>query len=284
LLKKVELTGVVTLFYSEYCSQKGFIGANDVYRTQIYEHYRQLFSEKKKNPHHLMSMEEIDFQGIINVAYRNYIFDKVINTHIENHGSKEIVNLGCGMDTRYFRLKNFKGEYFDVDFQNVINEKRKLLKKRENYYFINTKSIIEDSFFVKELPLLSETPLFVAEGLFCYIEYENILRVVKKLFEIYPNAVLICDVFLFENHQCFSDFRSKLILRFPEKGELIYKYLDKFSLRPKEQHSSIKDGREFLKGIDLIDVYSSEKIHVEIANGGVIFSPQFWIGEYRRNM
>ena len=59
-LKDVELTGVVTLFYGELCSELDIIPSKDPIRKKIYNHYKakfeknQVFQENKtaafKNP------------------------------------------------------------------------------------------------------------------------------------------------------------------------------------------------------------------------------------------
>lgn len=281
-LKDVELTGVVTLFYSEWCSELNLIPSKDSIRNRIYNHYKAMLERKNSDVHHLLSMEKIDFQGIINVAYRNCKFDQIVQELMTSSCPTEIVNLGCGMDTRFFRLSNYQGDYFDVDFKDVIREKRTIIGNVDKYYFIETKSIIEDSFW-EELTIKSDNPLIIAEGIFCYIEYSKLVKFVKELFEKYPKATLICDVFLFEKHQCFDDLKSRVMLRFPVNGEKICKWISKIPLSKVRKRQVDVDGKELLKGIDLIRCDNSSVDSTVVRYNESTYSPQYWIGVYRRD-
>ncbi len=282
-LKNVELTGVVTLFYGELCSQLNIIPSKDPVRKKIYEHYKAKFEHDNTDVHHLLSMDKINFQGIFNVAYRNYKFDEIVREIISSNCPSEVVNLGCGMDTRFFRMPEFNGDYFDVDFKDVIREKKKIVGETDNYHFIETKSIVAKSFWEDELVISSENPIIIAEGVFCYIEYSKVVKFVKELFERYPKATLICDVFLFDKHQCFDDLKSKIILKFPVKGEQIYRILSKLPFLNKKKKQVDIDGKEQLKGIDLIRCDSSQENTCNANYKGESYSPQYWIGVYRRD-
>lgn len=71
---------------------------------------------------------------LINRGYwlRMAIFDRVLRRFIDCcsalGASGQVVNLGCGVDTHYFRLKSHQtpiclSRFFDVDHQQVINSK-----------------------------------------------------------------------------------------------------------------------------------------------------------------
>lgn len=282
-LKNVELTGVVTLFYGEFCSELNIIPSKDPIRKKIYDHYKAKFEHDKTDVHHLLSMDKINFQGIFNVAYRNYKFDEVVREIISSHQPSEVVNLGCGMDTRFFRLSEFNGDYYDVDFKDVIREKKRIIGETGNYHFIETKSIVDESFWEDELLISSENPIIIAEGVFCYIEYPKVVKFVKELFERYPKAILICDVFLFDRHQCFDDLKSKIILKFPVKGEQIYRVISKLPFLKKRKRQVDIDGKKQLKGIYLIRCDSSQDNTYSVNYNDKSYSPQYWIGVYRRD-
>lgn len=282
-LKDVELTGVVTLFYGEICSKLNLIPSKDEIRSKIYNHYKERFEHANKDVHHLLSIETINFQGIVNVAYRNYKFDQIVKEVLSQKNCSEIINLGCGMDTRFFRLDSFDGNYYDVDFKDVIREKKELIDASDNYHFIETKSIVEKSFWDEELILSSDEPIIIAEGVFCYIEYHKVVKFVKELFERYPKATLICDVFLFDEHQCFDDLKSRLVLKFPVKGEKIYHYISKIPFIKHKKKKAPIDAKKELMGINLVNCENSQNQRVDISYNNKSYAPQFWIGTYRRD-
>jgi len=215
-LKDVELTGVATVFYGQYCQDKMiFSMQQDTKREEVVNYIKNVFASTKRNPHRLMTIDDISVAGIINVAYRNKLFDDVLQECLKKEPNRDIVNIGAGFDTRYYRLADFKGHFYDVDFKRVIDAKKEIIKETEQYSMLQTKSAFTTEFLKTELPLTSDNPIFVAEGVMCYIEYHELCEFIKELFEIYPKATLICDVFLYEEHLVLNDVRSKVLLKYP---------------------------------------------------------------------
>ncbi|KAJ1497432.1 carboxy methyl transferase for protein phosphatase 2A, partial [Coelomomyces lativittatus] len=70
---------------------------------------------------------------------RIYSIDQVMRAFLEGFpkGSRQIVNLGAGTDTRYFRFKKFHSDllqqvkYFEIDFEETILHKISIIRKRK---------------------------------------------------------------------------------------------------------------------------------------------------------
>lgn len=281
-LKKVELTGVVTLFYSEICSRLGLVEVMDKNRSRVYRYFRNKLQRENANVHNLLDISKLSIQNMADVAYRNYLFDHIISDQVKLTGASEIVNLGCGFDTRFFRLENFSGKYYDVDLKNVVDEKKKILPEDDCLKYVATSSLLNDHFWDEELKLSTSSPIIVAEGVFCYIPYPELLKFVQRLFRKYPDATLICDVFLFKEHRCFNDLKSKILLQFPVYGEKIIKILPRIfdKIAPK---SSDIDPFNALKGIDLICIENNQEHKIELVYKNKIIFPNYWIGIYKRS-
>ncbi len=48
------------------------------------------------------------------VAVRTEILDELTNAFLQKHPDCIVVNLGCGLDTRYYRLNNNKVQWYDL--------------------------------------------------------------------------------------------------------------------------------------------------------------------------
>jgi len=60
---------------------------------------------------------------------RYYVMDKIVKSFLSNNENAIIVNLGVDLETMNYRLKDYKGHFFQVDFPSVIKARERLLKK-----------------------------------------------------------------------------------------------------------------------------------------------------------
>lgn len=286
LLKNVELTGVVTAFYSQYCMEKSIIEmTQDVKREGIVNYFKNAFENVGRNPHNLMTIEKIDLSSIINVAYRNKLFDQVLTEHLKKEPCRDVISIGAGFDTRYFRLNNFKGSFYDVDFKNVTNLKKDMVQENTQYHLIATKSAITEKFLKQELSLTKDNPIFIAEGVMCYIKYPALCKFIEKLFECFPKATLICDVFLFEKHLVFDDVESKTLLKHPEcDGKKIEKYKKIYSICDALKKVFCFENKSYPNLSEIVELKKilcdSQKDAFNYNNQ--TFKPNYWIGVYEK--
>lgn len=70
------------------------------------------------------------------MALRARHVDQKARDFLEWHPEGVIVNLGCGLDTRFYRLDGGRLHLFDLDLPEVIDLKRQLLAETERYHFV----------------------------------------------------------------------------------------------------------------------------------------------------
>ena len=286
-LKKTEWTGVATLFFSEYCCENKVEGIQgDRYRRYAAGFFKKYFSHNGLNPHNLMKMEEIPFLSVLNVAVRNSLFDRCVQNLIDRDPGRTVVNIGCGFDTRYFRLRGYRGLYYDVDYVKVIGLKKRLFRRfNPSCHFTGVRDAFTDRFWKRELVLDRDNPVIVCEGVFCYIPYRKVVRFVEELFERYPKATLICDVYLYQQHLVFDDERSRLLLRYPEDGQERYNRHRKFYefkdyLRRFRKQKLISDNLKDKTA--LLEVFEN-KDEKKVSFQGKEYIPSYWIGIYEHS-
>ncbi|MFC4085172.1 class I SAM-dependent methyltransferase [Amycolatopsis samaneae] len=104
-----------------------------------------------------------------------------------------VVHLGCGMDSRVYRLDPPPTvEWFDIDYPEVVELRRKIFPEREHYHTIG--SSVTDFDWLDQVP--SDRPaLIVAEGLTMYLKPEDGAELLRRLVAKFPSGELICDVF-----------------------------------------------------------------------------------------
>src|SRR5512138_1841381 len=74
------------------------------------------------------------------VATRAATFDLLTNRYLAEHPDATVLHVGCGMDSRVFRVDPPASvEWFDVDYPDVIDLRRQLFPDRGAYHLIGTR-------------------------------------------------------------------------------------------------------------------------------------------------
>jgi O-methyltransferase involved in polyketide biosynthesis len=71
------------------------------------------------------------FQGQLlgrSIAVRTAILDTHVTAFIGEHSDALILNLGCGLDTRFYRLDNGTLVWIEIDLPEVIAFRKKLVE------------------------------------------------------------------------------------------------------------------------------------------------------------
>lgn len=68
----------------------------------------------------------------IMMCIRAKLIDDYVNNFLSSNNNNIALHLGCGLDSRYYRIKNNDVEWYDVDFKEVINIRQHFLKKLKN--------------------------------------------------------------------------------------------------------------------------------------------------------
>ena len=102
-----------------------------------------------------------------------------------------VLHLGCGLDTRYFRLAPASQVlWYDVDYPEVISLRSQVVPAAENVYSIG--SSVTDLAWLEQVP--ADRPvLMIAEGLVVYLEELPGRELIRAIVERFPSGQLIFD-------------------------------------------------------------------------------------------
>ena len=138
---------------------------------------------------------KIDQRLVVFVNLRAKRFDQYACDFLARYPQGRVVSLGCGMDTRFLRVDNGQMRFFDVDLPDVIALKQKFFDEDERYNLLGS-SVLDYGWMDKVLEKSSSSPvLFLAEGLFMYLEPERVKELALTLQSRFPGAELVCEVF-----------------------------------------------------------------------------------------
>jgi O-methyltransferase involved in polyketide biosynthesis len=125
------------------------------------------------------------------VALRAKKLDDWSAAFLHRHPNAVVLHLGCGMDTRAFRLDPpATVDWFDVDQPGVIDLRRKLYEDRDGYQMIG--SSVTHGEWLERIP--SDRPvLVVGEGLFMFLSERETWELLVRLTDRFGGGELLFD-------------------------------------------------------------------------------------------
>lgn len=118
--------------------------------------------------------------------------DNTVREFLDENPLGIIAELGCGLETTYFRTDNGSAAWYELDLPEVIELREKLIPARKRV--TNIKSSVFDRGWIDDLKKnAGDRPiLFVAGGLFHYFQEEAVIDLLRDLGE-FPKARIVFD-------------------------------------------------------------------------------------------
>ena len=135
--------------------------------------------------------------GCIVVATRAATFDLLTKRYLVDHPDATVLHVGCGMDSRVFRVDPPASvQWFDVDYPDVIELRRRLLPEREaasagQYHLIGAP--LNDLRWLDEVPR-DRPALLIAEGALMYVSEADVKALLNTVVAHFPGGQMIFDV------------------------------------------------------------------------------------------
>jgi len=127
------------------------------------------------------------------IALRTRKYDAIANEFIAKHAPSLVVNLGCGFDTRYWRIDHQNCTYIELDLPEVIAIKKEILKNHLPYELIGC-SVLDSSWIDRVTAKGKSHVLLVAEGLFMYLPKGEVMKLFQTFAERFDHAQMVFEV------------------------------------------------------------------------------------------
>ena len=125
------------------------------------------------------------------VALRAKTLDDWTTDFMRRHPDAVVLHLGCGLDTRAFRLDPPSTvQWFDLDQPDVIELRRKLYDQTDTYRMIG--SSVTDPDWLEQIPA-GRPAAVVAEGLLMYIAEREVRELFGRVVRRFDGGELLFD-------------------------------------------------------------------------------------------
>jgi O-methyltransferase involved in polyketide biosynthesis len=127
------------------------------------------------------------------IATRAATFDLLTNRFLADHPDAVILQVGCGMDSRVFRVDQHASvQWFDVDYPDVIELRRQLFPERGAAYHL-IGAPLSDLRWLDEVPR-DRPGLLIAEGVLHYLSETVVKTLLNAVVAHFPGGQMIFDI------------------------------------------------------------------------------------------
>jgi O-methyltransferase involved in polyketide biosynthesis len=128
---------------------------------------------------------------VASITVRGSQFDMWSRQFLSVHERAVVLHLGCGLDSRVFRIDPGPGvEWYDVDYPDVIALRERLYPTRAHYHLVSASAT--DPSWLAEIPA-DRPALLLAEGLSMYLPPDDGVALLRRVVERFPSGELVLD-------------------------------------------------------------------------------------------
>jgi len=128
----------------------------------------------------------------IGIVVRTELLDQAARGFIQKHPSAVVVNIGCGLDTRFEQVDNGKIRWYDLDLPEAICIRQHFFAETDRYKMI-AKSVFDDAWLGK-VSVTNEPVLIIAEGILMYFTAQEVKALLNKLISEFPKAEMLLEM------------------------------------------------------------------------------------------
>lgn len=185
-LNSVNKTLYIPLYGKSFVSQKGIIlhdeKAQEIWGSQKFELKRK---SKSKWLAYYMGM-------------RCVVFDHWLRQQLEEHQDAMIIHIGCGLDSRNERVATNDHCWYDIDFPDVIEERKRYYQETNEYHML--KADIRENDWIDALPQ-HKNVIVVMEGVSMYLKFNELKDLFNNICDTFEHVSILMD--------CYTTFGVK---------------------------------------------------------------------------
>lgn len=132
------------------------------------------------------------------MGMRSAVFDNWLRAQMADDERTVIIHIGCGMDSRVLRVGTKGHAWYDVDFPEVIEERRRYYQENEAYHMIASDARKME--WLEALPENSNA-IVVMEGVSMYMQLEELQALLKGVCAHFKQTKVLMD--------CYTTFAAK---------------------------------------------------------------------------
>jgi O-methyltransferase involved in polyketide biosynthesis len=128
--------------------------------------------------------------SIASWACRSIYFDMKIREFLNQYPEGSVISVGCGFDTTYDRVNNGSAHWYELDFPDVIEQRKKYISETPNRHFLSY-SVFDEKWH-KQIANKDQVMIMIA-GVIYYFTEEQVRGLFRNFSRIFANTHIIMD-------------------------------------------------------------------------------------------
>ena len=126
------------------------------------------------------------------LGMRSAVFDEWLRLQMHSNPDAVVIHVGCGLDSRIERVGEQGHLWYDVDFAEVISERKKYYMETDLYHMVVGDA--RDTQWLGQIHT-STSAIVVMEGVSMYIEPAKLQASLAKIADHFTSAAFLIDVY-----------------------------------------------------------------------------------------
>ena len=132
------------------------------------------------------------------MGMRSAVFDRWVKEKMQTQPCSIVLHLGCGLDNRIGRVNPQSGDWYDVDFPAVIQQRKRHYAEIANYHMVG--SDVRETDWLDMV--VGDSAIVVMEGISMYLRPEELENLLAGLCRRFETVFLLMD--------CYTTFAARM--------------------------------------------------------------------------
>lgn len=124
------------------------------------------------------------------VIARTVVFDELVSDFIKKNPDCTVVNIACGLDTRFYRMDNGKLTWYNLDLPETIAVRDSVYREKGRVSTIGCSCF--DPAWAEQVTVRGKM-LFIIEGLSMYLTKEQVQQMLSIIYDHFDNACVMLE-------------------------------------------------------------------------------------------
>lgn len=130
-------------------------------------------------------------KSLAGACFRTLMFDRLVTDFLEQHPQGTVVEIGCGLNTRFERIDNGQASWFDLDLADVIDLRRRFFNDEPRRTMLAASVL--DTDWMEPVKATKGPWIFISEAVLIYLNREDAQQAIVQLANTFPSAYFAFD-------------------------------------------------------------------------------------------
>jgi O-methyltransferase involved in polyketide biosynthesis len=132
-----------------------------------------------------------DFAMSSGVIARTIMLDRMVKDYVGKNPDAVVINIACGMDTRFYRSDNGRIRWYNIDLPVTIGVRNRFLKEPKRV--VNIAKSAMDTSWADDIEKNAPAYLVIIEGLSMYLSKDDIVQILSIISSNFKNVTLYME-------------------------------------------------------------------------------------------